>query len=94
VSIKGQGAWKGKHWMQQPENREKVMAMHRKMQKGARRARRAGKYRSKAHKIVAKAARRAVVKPKMGREADQDTVLVLNGWKIVLGHNSIKIEQG
>lgn len=92
MPIKGEGAWKGQHWMQNPANKSKVEAMLKKMQRGARRARKLGtfKKRSKAEKVVV----REIKKRKIKKVAlPEDTILSLNGWRITLGHNSVKIEQ-
>lgn len=79
--------------MQDPKNRSKVMAMVAKMKRGAKRARKRGTYkkRSKAEKVVVREIKKKG-RPKM--KAPEDTTLALNGWRITLGHNSVKIEQG
>jgi hypothetical protein len=77
--------------MQDPKNRDKVMVMVAKMKRGIKRARHLGtiKKRSKAEKVVV----REIKKRKPRVKQDEDTSILLNGWRIVLGPNSIKIEQ-
>ena len=82
---------KGTHWTQRPENKEKLAAM---VRNGARnRARRPHKRvasKSKAEAVVERAVRKH---PNFGRIVSEDTSVLVNGWRITLGHKSIKIEQ-
>jgi hypothetical protein len=77
MAKKGKGAYKGKHWMQLPENREKVIELAR---------RRAG-LKKLAHKMVKKAKRSYVRKPRL-----EATTLVVNGWRVTLGNGEIRID--
>lgn len=108
MSIKGKGAYAGKHWMQDPANKEKVMKMIAKMQRGGRRARKAGTYGKKqrelrthpmkvqaiAHEIVSRAKRS--YSPRVARilkeKEQKEMVLVINGWRVTLGKGTVRID--
>ena len=104
MSKKGDGAYQGKHWMQQPENKEKVAAMIRKMQRGGRLARKAGTYGKRQKKMQA-VAKMLVTKAKkyptgyksktrqtLTVKDTKTTSLVVNGYRITLGQGEIRIE--
>jgi hypothetical protein len=78
-------SYQGTHWMQKPENKARML----KILKKATAAKKAARKKSKAEKIVAKAVRKVHKK----REPEKETTLVMNGWKVTLGHNTVKIEQ-
>lgn len=85
--LRGEGAYKGKHWMQDPANKEKMMAMVAKMK----RANRKTKRQSKAERVIEKVLRRKKYPAKFIGKT-QDTVLRINGWKISLTPNEIRID--
>jgi hypothetical protein len=81
--LRGKGAYKGKHWTQLPENKEKLAAMARKI----------GSMRRKTFKTIAKAA----VKTKRGpyktkKNGEQPFVIRTHGYRIILDKNEIRIE--
>lgn len=73
------------HWTQKPENKTKL----RKVLKQAAVAKRAKDKLSKAERIVKKhvKAKKIVANP------EEAVNIVLNGWKLTLGHRKITIEQ-
>jgi hypothetical protein len=84
MHMKGKGVYKGKHWTQRPENREKLAAMARKtasMRKG------------KTFKAIARAAVQSKRGPyKTAKKEKKATSLVVNGWRITLGKDEVRIE--
>lgn len=81
--MKGFGAYKGKHWTQLPENKDRL----RKMVAKSAKARLLARKQSKAEKIVVKKLKHRMV------HKEQDTILHLNGWRIALTSNEIRIER-
>ena len=75
----------GSHWTQKPENRERLAAISRKMHRGRRKAIK----QSKAEKIV----HREVKRGRPRTQTVEDTSILLNGWRLTLSHNSLKIEK-
>jgi hypothetical protein len=80
MSVKGKGAYKGKHWMQLPENREKVIAM----------AKHRAKLRNVAKQVV-KTAKRGTYKPR-ATKAEKPFIIRTHGYRIILDKNEIRIE--
>lgn len=78
-------SYNGKHWMQQPENKGKVLKMIKKMHRGKQVAKR----QTKAEKIVAREVKKTY---KKRANPDESVSVVLNGWKLTLGHRNIKVE--
>lgn len=73
------------HWTQKPENAAKL----RKVLKRMRVAKKTINKLSKAERIVKKQVKVKKVVPNAGEAVD----IVLNGWKLTLGHRKITIEQ-
>lgn len=82
--LKGKGVYKGKHWTQLPENKEKLAAM----------AKRIGSMRkSKTFKAIAKVATRTKRGPyKPRKNGEQPFVIRTHGYRIILDKNEIRIE--
>ena len=74
---------KGTHWTQKPENRERLIAMN-----SGKKRRTYKKRVLRAEKVVVHALKKAKKFP-----SPDETTISINGWKVVLGHNSIKIER-
>lgn len=75
--------YKGTHWTQKPENRARLLKMLSKPR------RRKGVKLSKAERVVAKL--HATATPRTTRAPE--TSIVANGWRVTMGHDSIKIER-
>jgi len=83
---KGKGVYKGTHWTQQPENRERLMAMNKRTTKKAKMRQVAKMLATKAQKYGARGGKNIRVK------TIKDTTLIINGWRITLGKDEIRIE--
>jgi hypothetical protein len=84
MHMKGKGVYKGKHWTQQPENREKLAQM----------ARKVGKVKRGTFRTIAKQAKQAVKRGpyKTKKNGEQPFVIRTHGYRIILDKNEIRIE--
>lgn len=81
--------YKGKHWTQLPGGKEKMAAVQKRLHE----AKRAKKLQAMAKEVVVAAKRGPYRKRLESVQVHTDeTVLSINGWKVTLGRNTVRIE--
>jgi predicted house-cleaning NTP pyrophosphatase (Maf/HAM1 superfamily) len=81
--------YKGTHWTQKPENKERLIAMLSGKRKRSKKKQHVVTQQilSKAEKVVAREVRKHRIK------VPSTTTIQLNGWMVTLSHGNIKIEE-